>query len=336
MAESVIQCTLVENALDYLLLAGEQVQVDSARMLKHALATLSDGVELLLKARLEIHDWRQLFQHPDKADRKKYERGEFTSASMDDAIARLRDLASIRFEDDARSLLAQLKVVRNRIRHFAVSITRKAALSLVVRSYSFAIDFYSTEIERHYFRQTVGELRTLTLLGRLPEATDEEKRLQQTLQGLAATIRKMLSQFAVFVDARLKELRPVLEDQGRQPFVQCPMCLQAALSPDGGIAECVFCGYRCDGERAASEWFARRFAYLEPKERLGLDIIKTCADCGAAACVPMGQEFDDSSPHVCLSCGLYGTFERCVECGSMVLGEAFAGRCHRCWEDRQT
>jgi len=54
----VICCTLAENAFDYLVLAGEQASSYTPRMLKHALATLADGVELLLKAPPEKKDWK--------------------------------------------------------------------------------------------------------------------------------------------------------------------------------------------------------------------------------------------------------------------------------------
>ena len=73
MSEPII-CNLAENALDYLILAGEQAREGNPRMMKHALATLGDGLELLLKARLEAHDWRQVFSNPARADLAKFQR----------------------------------------------------------------------------------------------------------------------------------------------------------------------------------------------------------------------------------------------------------------------
>ncbi len=40
-------------------------------MLKHAVATLADGIELLLKARLEAQHWHLLFKEVDSADRNR-------------------------------------------------------------------------------------------------------------------------------------------------------------------------------------------------------------------------------------------------------------------------
>ena len=77
-----IACKLAENALDYLILAGEQATDGSPRMLKHALATLADGVELLLKARLEIEDWKLVVESEEEVSREDYEKGDFKSVDF--------------------------------------------------------------------------------------------------------------------------------------------------------------------------------------------------------------------------------------------------------------
>src|SRR5713101_8439475 len=90
-----ITCNLAENALDYLLLAGVQAKEGSPRMLEHALATLADGVELLLKARLEMKDWCLVFKDVDQANRQKYEAGDFQSIVFEQAVKRLENICSV-------------------------------------------------------------------------------------------------------------------------------------------------------------------------------------------------------------------------------------------------
>ncbi len=141
-----IQCTLAENALDYLLLAGELSEAGSARLLKHALATLADGIELLLKARLEIHDWCLLFKDVDKAERAKFESGDFQSVTVEQAIMRLKNICGVGFNNSALPVLATLRQLRNRIRHFAIEVELAQAQSVLAKVYSFAIDFIADEI----------------------------------------------------------------------------------------------------------------------------------------------------------------------------------------------
>jgi hypothetical protein len=94
-AQQVIECNLAENAIDYLVLAGEQAKQGTARMLKHAVATLADGIELLLKARLEAQNWHQLFDNIDQAEREKYLAGDFQSVTLKQAKRRLAQICGV-------------------------------------------------------------------------------------------------------------------------------------------------------------------------------------------------------------------------------------------------
>jgi hypothetical protein len=216
MAES-ITCNLVQNALDYLLLAGEQAGQDTPRMLKHAVATLADGLELLLKSRLEIDDWKLLFADEGEASQEKYEQGSFKSVTVDEAVKRLKKRCSVNLPARHKKLLGRLRDMRNRIRHFTVTTTRAAALSLIVRSYSFAIDFVADQIEPHRHADVGRELDLLrTLLGKYDE----------------------------FVKGRLEEIRPSLEEPTYCPLIECMACLQRTLVVDCGTAQCWFCSSR--------------------------------------------------------------------------------------------
>ena len=273
-------------------------------MLKHALATLADGIELLLKARLETHGWSLLFKNVDDAKKSKFEQGDFTSVSFDQAVKRLENICSVSLDPGQLVVVEQLRKLRNRIRHFAVETDRLSAISLITKTYSFAIDFITKEIEPHRHDEVEYELSGL---------------------------RSMLGDFTEFVQTRLKEIQPALDDQNYSIHVSCPACLQSTFYADGDGASCAFCGLKCDGESAASLW-ADRFRPQSSKDDLIEPVIVNCPECGAEACVPAGEMTEFSTQHVCLSCGESGDYHDCSSCGQLHGDDNPGDMCDGCWQ----
>lgn len=302
MAEP-ISCNLVCNALDYLLLAGEQAQEGSARMTKHALATLADGVELLLKARLEVYDWSLLFKNVDDAERAKIATGEFQSVTFDQAVKRLKQICEVEIDKKPLGILNKLRSLRNRVRHFAVNVEGKTAESLIAKTYSFAVDFTAEHLEAHLDAEAKGELTNL---------------------------RRLLGEFEGFIDTRLDEIKGTLESQDYSVHTECPRCLQETLYAQDGESSCAFCGYKADGEEVVAEWFDRHYGHIwDPKERMMLeDEIESCPECARWACV-----HDDTRGRICFSCGESGNYTRCAYCSQLFSGEPNpGGRCDDCWK----
>lgn len=295
---------LTQNALDYLLLAGEQAGEGSSRMLKHALATLADGIELLLKARLETHDWSLLFKNVDDAKRSKFEQGDFQSVSFDQAVKRLENICSVTLDQEQLVIVEQLRQLRNRIRHFAVETDRPLAVSLITKAYSFAIDFITKEIEPHRHDEVEYELGDL---------------------------RSMLGDFAEFVQTRLSEIQSTLDEQNYSVHVSCPACLQSTFYADGDGASCAFCGLKREGESAARLW-ANRFCPQSYKDEMIEPVVVNCPECGAEACVPAGESDDFSTQYVCLSCGESGDYQHCSSCGQLHGDDNPGDMCDGCWQ----
>jgi len=301
MVES-ITCNLAENALDYLILAGEQAKLDSPRMRKHAIATLADGVELLLKARLEIKDWCLIFKDVDQATRTKYESGDFQSVTFDQAVTRLENLCSVQIAKSHRDIIDKLRQLRNRIRHFAVTTENSVAISLIVKTLSFAIEFVTEHLH--------------SILDKLAEELGQ--------------LRTLLGDFAEFVDSRMAEVKTELE--AAYCVVLCPVCLQDALKLGDGDVTCAFCRHKADGESAAVEWVECFFGFQSPKDSLIEPQIEECPECGAQACVNVGGIIEDDTGYVCFSCGLSGDYEYCSDCGQLFSGDD-SSRCSDCWEN---
>jgi hypothetical protein len=294
-----ITYNLLENALDHLLLAGEHAKIGSSRMLKHAIATLFEGVELLLKARLEMDDWKLLFQDAAKADRARYESGDFQSVTFDKAVERLKELCCVTIDNTHLPTLKTLRLLRNKIRHGKVTTDQPTATSLITKTYSFALGFLNESLA--FSGQDDGDL-------------------------LAADLRSLLGEFDEFVTQRLSEIDPEMDRLGGT-FVTCPFCLQTTFSGNNGIATCLFCGYEGFSEMAVDEWMSRGWTF---SSREALDAWMkhssgVCPDCDEAACVII--EGTEGLLYVCISCGQDGKFAECSVCGELVNSD---GRCAGC------
>lgn len=301
-----ITCNLAENALDYLLLAGEQAREGSPRMMKHAVATLGDGLELLLKARLEAHDWRQVFSNPAKADLAKYQQGDFHSVHSDTLVERLEQLCSVTLDPHDAALLENIREYRNRIRHFAVSSDQATVFSLVSKALAFALAFVADHLEPHCKVDVYREVNDL---------------------------REMLGKFDDFVDTRLGELQSAIDSQRYCPFLECPTCFQPTFFADGEGAKCLFCERRLDGEAAARLWVLHNYGFQSPKDQIIDPQVEACPECGAEACINASAATDGDLGYVCLNCGESGDFSRCTERGCLYSGENLIDRCDDCYGD---
>ncbi len=295
-----ITCNLAENALDYLLLAGEQAKEGSPRMLKHALATLADGVELLLKARLEMKDWCLVFKDVDQANRQKYEAGDFQSIVFEQAVKRLENICSVQIPNSHLAIINKLRQLRNRIRHFAVSTDNRAANSLIAKTFSFAIEFVTEHLQAVH-----GEL------------DDELTRLKE-----------LLFDYDAFIESRMEEIQSELKEA--YCVVRCPVCLQNAFVLGDDDPVCKFCLHKTDGQSAASEWIDRFGRFQSLKDSLIEPQIRGCPNCGIEACVDMNIETDGRRGHVCFVCGEEGRYEQCATCSNFCPRDSLGGMCVDC------
>jgi hypothetical protein len=295
-----ITYNLTENALDYLILAGEQAKEGSPRMTKHALASLADGVELLLKARLAGRAWCLIFKDVDQATRHKYKTGDFQSVTFDQARDRLKNLCGVEIPSQHLTLINDLRQLRNRIRHFAFAVDHRVAISLITKTLCFAIDFVNKHLE----------------------PTNE------SLRNGVALLRTMLGQFEEFVAERFKQIQAEMREweEAAFTFIECPMCLQPALYAMEGRTRCFFCGHKQDGEGAARDWATRLGGYEQ---------VENCPCCGVPACVRSGEadeSEDGTENYLCLSCGNAGEYKHCSKCDCLHADSNPADHCDDCWE----
>jgi hypothetical protein len=306
---AMIESNLIQNALDYLILAGEQAETDQARMLKHAIANLGDGIELLLKARLEVYDWSLTFRNVDDANRIKYAQGDFKSVDLDQAVKRLRQICEVAIDADDDRLLKSLRKYRNRVRHFGISAEKNTLMSILVKVYNFAIDFVKVHIEG------ICEINT---------------------QEQLTTLRRLLGRSEPFVIERFAAIGPELAKHDLH--LECPKCLQPALCITDQGGQCLFCGHTCAGGSGAEEWVDHEYELGSAKEKtLRGGYLASCPQCGVCACVrvPDTRGEDGTSRWVCFSCGESGDYDFCTRCAGLFEYDEERGDliCGNCRED---
>jgi hypothetical protein len=301
-----IECSLEENALDYLLFAGELAKQGTAKRLKHAMANLADGIELLLKARLEVKDWHLVVGNKN-ITHEQYQTGDFFSVKPEKAIELLESECEIFIDSQVQILLKQLREHRNKVRHFKISVIRSIVLSLITQTYSFALEFIADNFE------------------------DSGDSLSQDLLEL----KKLLGDFETFVSHRMEDIRKDLDSTDR--LVKCPACLQDTLYADGEVATCIFCRTAMEGKKAARRW-VNAFIFKRPKAEAAWPSIDNCGECGAEACVDVSSVDGDETSWFCFSCGQGEQFERCKRCDCLHTPESFddepsTGVCSDCMDD---
>ena len=222
MAANSVSFTLVENALDFMLSAAEHAGRDDARSLKYAVLHVAAATELLLKARLEREHWSLLFADVGRADQRKFVVGDFRSVDSEDAIARLESIAGVTLGTSEKEHLRRLRDVRNRLQHFAVSMGKEEAVSLLVATCGFCLDFCRTQL-------AIGP------------GSPHDSAVGQVVQHLG--------EFEKFVSERLKTVQSLLS---RAPgVVTCPCCWQDTAIIGDGQPHCAFCRHSTTPEELA-------------------------------------------------------------------------------------
>lgn len=106
--------SLTRNAFDFL----ERSIAEFDKTPKYSVIHFCAAVEMLLKARLMKEHWSLIVSKPEQANLAKFMAGDFASVTMDEARARIRDIADEEMADDAFNSFRTLANHRNKMIHF--------------------------------------------------------------------------------------------------------------------------------------------------------------------------------------------------------------------------
>ncbi|KAI5914523.1 hypothetical protein [Thauera sp. 2A1] len=106
--------SLTRNAFDFLLRGIAEFDKNP----KYSVIHFCAAVEMLLKARLMKEHWSLIVSKPEQANLAKFMAGDFSSITLEEARARLRDVVGEDIGDDAYGSFRALANHRNKMVHF--------------------------------------------------------------------------------------------------------------------------------------------------------------------------------------------------------------------------
>jgi hypothetical protein len=114
MTQDDIFSSLTLNAFDFL---GRGIE-EFDKAPKYSVIHFCAAVEMLLKARLMKEHWSLIVSRPDQAKLHSFIAGDFTSVTMNEARARIQEIAGDSISDEAFSSFRNLANHRNKMIHF--------------------------------------------------------------------------------------------------------------------------------------------------------------------------------------------------------------------------
>lgn len=313
----ILKFTLLENAFDYILDAVNKLEHKNPdkKAIKYAIVHLWSGIELLLKKRLMDEHWSLIFRDVNKANKSAMKSGDFVSVYFDELIERLNNICGVDVSK-FNPILTKLRVDRNRLEHFHIEISKRAAISNLFKAWGFILDFTSSHT---YF--------------------DEEPEAKKLFEEIRSEIVKHKG----FIEEWMREIEPEINENQKQEYpytvMECPECLNEAMFLLGGFCECKFCRIKLSWEEAMDKWLAlyEYSSFRVPKEELiGKPLVLECPECGMEALYQF-ENFDIRPPDpgwICFHCGhkwAWNEIKTCERCDRPFLvstaDEPFCGKC---------
>ena len=114
MDEELMLSRLVENGLDFLNKAIDQIKKES----KYSVIHFHAAVELFLKSRLLAEHWTLVISHRGKLDWTKFTEGNFQSVSLGEASDRLSGVVRSGLIESELQAFCKIRIHRNKMIHF--------------------------------------------------------------------------------------------------------------------------------------------------------------------------------------------------------------------------
>jgi hypothetical protein len=215
---------LAKSAFEFLRRAIDEFS-ESAKFSTIHFAT---AIELFLKARLMREHWSLLLDKPDQADKAAFFRGDAKTVTLDQAVDRLRRIATIAVPQPSREIFARIAKHRNKMVHFVHA--------------GETVTDGQNGLQKIAEEQCAGWLALRTLLSEWPEFADYKRDIWQIsvkMEGHRAYLEKAF-------EAKAGELQAHRDAGGR--VICCPSCRFESVKVEeatNAIAEanCVVCHF---------------------------------------------------------------------------------------------
>lgn len=340
MTQSEIFNSLASNAFDFL----ERGIAEFDASPKYSVIHFCASVEMLLKARLMNEHWSLIVSKPEQANLAKFMAGDFASVTLDEARARIRDVAGEDIGDDAYASFRALANHRNKMIHFfhqGLESDERTKTQIVVEHcrswfhlhrllnrWSGYFSDFASEIaradramkgHRKYlnakFKALKAELDAARKAGYPPKMCDA--------CGFKAAIPKG-------IDDQIAALRCVVCNHAEtQVELECPHCGEPIVMVNEGYATCDHCGKAIEPEHlvdALTDHAAAHIGIMDGDDRWGPI---NCGFCqGHHTVVKRGDHY------FCASCfDISDDIEQCQWCSENNTGDmeqSYSFGCSQC------
>lgn len=336
MNQSDIFESLTRNAFDFL-----QHGIDEFdKAPKYSVIHFCAAVEMLLKARLMKEHWSLVVSKPEQANLAKFITGDFMSVTMDEARARIRDIAGEDIADDAFNSFRALANHRNKMVHFFhadVDGDDQAKAQIVAEhcrswfhlhrllnrwdtyfgDFSAEIAGADRSMKRHRkylsakFKAVKPDLDAVRKAGKTPKACSS--------CGFTAAVPDAL-------DASITSLDCLVCDHSEiQVEIDCPHCNQPVVIASEGYAKCAHCGGSIEPKHMVSALNQGGGT----KDDFDSGFPASCGNCdGYQTVVERGDQ------HFCASCfDISDHVEQCGWCNELNTGDmefSYSNGCGQC------
>ncbi|MFE4608175.1 hypothetical protein [Streptomyces niveus] len=321
MAESEVQKRQIHyppvpNGIDYLRDVVDRLARESGepseRDLKYAVLHLQAAAEVLLKARLREEHWSLVISKAEKTNLKKFEKGEFESATNNETVRRLVDVVGLDISAGDKKTLLDLATTRNQLQHWGITEEANAVLTRAADVLDFLIRFLD-----RYLLPGLG-------------AGDEEAVADDLEE-----IRIGLTRIESYVNSRMERLKENDLKGHEVRTVRCPDCQQLALIVDGATNNCLFCPRDWTDPLELASSYDSTFGYSPAPGDVYEDTLVDCPDCETPTLLLEAETVaGDGSVPLCFNCAeIQDGLEDCMRCGRLYRSTDEEVICSNCFAD---
>ena len=337
MNQSEIFESLTRNAFDFLKRGIDEF--DKAP--KYSVIHFCAAVEMLLKARLMKEHWSLVVSKPDQANLAKFIAGDFMSVTMDEARARIRDIAGEDIADDAFNSFRALANHRNKMVHFFhadVDGDDKAKSKIVaehcrswfhlhrlLNRWDAYFDDFRAEIASADRSMKKHRKYLNAKLKALKPALDASRKAGN--KPIACSACGFKAAVPEALNGQIASLRCLVCDHTEtQVEINCPHCNQAVVMTGEGYAKCEHCGGAIEPENLVT---ALTTDVVGTKDYFQTGLPANCGNCdGYQTVVECGERY------FCANCfDISDHVEQCGWCNELNTGDmelSYSTGCGHC------
>ncbi len=321
--------SLVKNALDFFQRAIEEIEDNS----KYSIIHFFSAIEIMLKARLLFEHWTLIFSDPKDANYQEFEKGNFISVNIHEAIKRIKNIINSHISTEAKTSFDNLRKHRNKLVHFfhpefghnanSSEIAKVVADECVAW---FHLHKLLTKSWSEQFSKFDGEFYSLNrkMLGLHSYLKVKYVSIKKDIERGKKRGKKFVNCNSCGYETALMKnvIGPIKEKRcvvcelfERTLTVPCPKCENSIIVYDLGLGECEECNEAIDMTFLISHFGE----FQSPKEEYTFPSQAYCTNCEYLL-DPTVVKWDES--YFCLNCFCkFDSVNQCEWCSELNAGD---------------